>query len=194
MRIVAWVGVIALAVAASGAVAGPGTSRFDNRFAATTVDGVQVIAGAAAAHPKTAVAAAVIVALLVFVTAFSGRGSPSRDSQRLFTVDQRRLGFDRAEGRCEFTRFGLLRCRRPAEHADHWRPWSRGGASDMANLVAACSGHNLRKSDTVPTRWQTALLEWRRRSYFPAGTQRAPGADLRPPPRSVTPAPRQRRR
>ncbi|WP_375000097.1 HNH endonuclease [Aeromicrobium sp. CTD01-1L150] len=193
MKIIAWVGVIALAVSATGAVAGPGTSRFNNRFAASAVEGVHVISGAAASHPKTAASAAAIVALLVFVTSFSGRESPSRDPQRLFTVDQRRIGFDRAEGRCEFTRFGLFRCRRPAEHADHWHPWSRGGASDMANLVAACSGHNLRKSDAAPTRWQTALLEWRRRSYFPVGTQRTPGADLRTPPRPVTPAPRQRR-
>lgn len=103
------------------------------------------------------------------------RPDAARDPVRWFDSDQRRSGFARAQGRCEMEILPGIRCRRSAEHGDHWLPHARGGATSMGNFVAACSTHNLAKSARIPTRGQTARIAWRRRRYFPAGLDRRPG-------------------
>lgn len=99
------------------------------------------------------------------------------DPQRLFSATQRRAAAERAGGRCEMD--GLLiwtRCGRPGSHGDHWMPWSRGGATTMDNHVWACAPCNLAKGARVPTFWETARIERRRRRYFSPGGDTRPGA------------------
>ncbi|HEX2248348.1 MAG TPA: HNH endonuclease signature motif containing protein [Arthrobacter sp.] len=45
----------------------------------------------------------------------------------------------RAGGVCELEGGFRRRCSRPAEHGDHFHPWSRGGATSLQNFVAACA-------------------------------------------------------
>lgn len=105
-----------------------------------------------------------------------GRRSGPRDPRRMFTAEERRAGFARAGHRCELDVWlGLRRCPSPAQHADHWWPHTHGGASTMANLVAACVRHNTRKGSRLPTLSQTRRLARRRRGYFPAGEPTRPG-------------------
>lgn len=116
---------------------------------------------------------AVLMALLVLVVvarlAVSNRDRRlETDPQRLFTAGQRRLACRLAQGRCEQESFPFVRCRRVGAHADHWFPWSRGGASTDQNLVWACTRHNLAKSSRIPTAFQTLRLEARRARYFPS--------------------------
>ena len=108
--------------------------------------------------------------LLLGLTAQLRPTGSARDPRRLFDPAQRRAGLDRAQGRCEMENWLFLRCRRPASHGDHWIPWSRGGATDISNFVAACSRCNLTKSSTMPTTSQAWRLQHRRRRYFPAET------------------------
>lgn len=98
-----------------------------------------------------------------------------KDPQRGFTSQQRSECFRRAGNRCEMETIWFGRCLGTAEHADHWLPHSRGGATNLANAVAACARHNLAKSDTVPSAWETARLERRRRHYFPESLDRSAG-------------------
>lgn len=107
-----------------------------------------------------------VVALVVFVR-FTRK--PPRDPQRLFTAQQKRLGDARAGGRCEQVVWGLWRCRRPAQHGDHWVPWSKGGATSIGNYAALCAKCNLAKSDHMPSMLSTARLRHRRKRYFPEG-------------------------
>lgn len=79
-----------------------------------------------------------------------------------------------AGDRCEFTGF-VGRCRRQGGHADHWIPWSRGGASSRRNPVWACPRHNLRKGARRPGLIATARISRRRRRYYPPGEARRPG-------------------
>lgn len=112
------------------------------------------------------VIAAVIVALWV---AGSSRGDRyARDPRRAFTPNQRLAASRRAGGRCEHSALGF-RCRQNGSHADHVVPWSRGGATELSNCQWLCQGHNLRKSNTVPSFVYLGRLERRRRRYFPAG-------------------------
>lgn len=107
--------------------------------------------------------------------------SAPKDPRRMFDSGQRRMGFARAGHRCEFD--GMLvftRCRRQAEHADHWLPHCRGGATTLPNLVAACAWHNTSKGAHIPTSWQTHRIAGRRRRYFPPGAETRPGARYRP--------------
>lgn len=118
-------------------------------------------------------------ALALIVLAFASsiiRGDAPTDPQRAFTASQRTEGFERAGGRCEMTSWGLFRCSGPAEHADHHYPWSKGGASSLENLVAACQHHNLAKGARLPSRLATRRITRRRRGYFPAGVPTRPGA------------------
>lgn len=120
-----------------------------------------------------------VLAAILIVTVIArtiARRTSTTDPTRLFTSDQRREGMVRAENRCEMPRlFGLMRCRRRAEHGDHFFPWSRGGATTMGNYVAACAKCNLAKSNHVPTRLTTFLIALRRRRYFPDGIPIRPG-------------------
>lgn len=127
------------------------------------------------AHTMTTFVLAALLIVIVFARGVARRTSTT-DPTRLFTSDQRREGMVRAEYRCEMPKlFGLMRCRRRAEHGDHFFPWSRGGATTIGNYVAACAKCNLAKSNHVPTRFITGLIALRRRRYFPDGIPLQPG-------------------
>ncbi len=125
-------------------------------------------------------AAAALPLLTVLGRLLRGRTRGPTDPRRTFTPDERRVGFTRAGHRCEFdTWVGLRRCSRAAEHADHWWPHVRGGASTLTNLVAACGWHNTSKGARLPTPAQTRRLTRRRRRYFPLGDHTVPGQRYR---------------
>lgn len=121
--------------------------------------------------------AAVVVLMVVWALAHRPR---PRDPQRLFSSTQRAEGNARAGGRCEQTVWWVLRCRRPAQHGDHWLPWSKGGSTTMENYAALCAPCNLRKSAHTPSWWATHRLQRRRRRYFPEGVPVQAGAKYRP--------------
>ncbi|MFB9714701.1 HNH endonuclease signature motif containing protein [Arthrobacter methylotrophus] len=60
------------------------------------------------------------------------------------------------------------RCSRPAEHGDHFYPWSKGGATSLQNFVAACSRCNRAKGAQIPSPSQQKRLERRRLGYVNA--------------------------
>lgn len=98
-----------------------------------------------------------------------------KDPQRMYTKEQRQTCFTRAEYQCEMTAWLFFRCQRTAQHADHHFPHAKGGATSLANAVAACARHNTSKGAKMPTAWDTRLITWRRRSYFPPDSKRRPG-------------------
>ncbi len=110
-----------------------------------------------------------VVAVILVVRAIARTRPVPTDPTRLFSAVQRSEGFARAGGRCEFDKFWLVRCKRPAQHGDHHYPWSRGGATTMGNFTAACSRCNTSKGAKIPTNFSTMRLESRRRKYFPVG-------------------------
>ena len=83
-----------------------------------------------------------------------------RDSQRLFTYEQKRILLARAGGRCEHKSLLFPRCAATTRlEADHVMPWSRGGPTQVWNGAVLCHRHNCRKSHRVPTllyRWRLA--------------------------------------
>jgi len=117
---------------------------------------------AAAAFPGIAAIVLIIAAAVV-----AGRDVRRRDPVRRFTRQQRREGMARADGRCELeTGFGR-RCGRPAEHGDHFYPWSKGGSTSLQNFVAACARCNRAKRARIPSPGQQRRMERRRREYLP---------------------------
>lgn len=92
--------------------------------------------------------------------------STEQDPQRMFSPEQRREAFGRADDRREYTGLFGARFRAAAEHADHAFPWTLGGATSLDNCVASCARHNLSKGAKVLTRRQVRRLERRRRGYF----------------------------
>lgn len=87
-----------------------------------------------------------------------------RDAERLFTREERIIQSHKCNNRCEGT--GLLfRCRYTGDdlQGDHWYPHARGGATTMKNLVMLCPKCNRRKSDKVPSIFQTEALYLRRK-------------------------------
>ncbi|MFF2345111.1 HNH endonuclease [Pseudarthrobacter sp. NPDC058119] len=90
-----------------------------------------------------------------------------RDPVRRFTRQQRREGMARAGGRCELEAGFGRRCGRPAEHGDHFYPWSKGGSTSLQNFVAACAGCNRAKHARIPSPSQQRRMEGRRREYLP---------------------------
>lgn len=98
-----------------------------------------------------------------------------KDPVRLYSHEDRQVGFKRAKGRCEMDGWFWMRCHRKAEHGDHWFPHSKGGATSMANFVAACAPCNLAKSNRWPGWGHSSRIAWRRRSYFPRGFTVRPG-------------------
>lgn len=125
-----------------------------------------------AGQPLVWIALLCIIVLLLFTIRHPGQ--LLKDPDRAFNPALRREGFARAGSRCEYgTLFG--RCPAPAEHADHFFPHSRGGATTLANHVAACSRHNLAKSDRMPTRACARAIARRRTRYFPSGVSPIPG-------------------
>ncbi|PNI09411.1 HNH endonuclease [Arthrobacter sp. AFG7.2] len=118
---------------------------------------------------KTAVTlpGAFAVVLIIAAAVINARDVRRRDPVRRFTRQQRRAGMARAGGVCEMeTGFGR-RCSRPAEHGDHFYPWSKGGSTSLQNFVAACSRCNRAKGARIPSPGQQLRLERRRRTYVP---------------------------
>lgn len=129
-------------------------------------------------HPHGTIAVLVALVLLVGVPRLIALlpRQIDKDPVRMFTSEQRHSAFARAGGRCEMESLFFIRCRRPAAHGDHWFPHSKGGRTNMRNLVAACAPCNTGKGARTPTAWETTRLEWRRRRYFPEGVERRPSA------------------
>ena len=105
------------------------------------------------------------VALVVVAAVVNARDIRRRDPVRRFTRQQRREGMARAGGQCEMEA-GLRRlCSLPAEHGDHFYPWSKGGSTSLQNFVAACARCNRAKSARIPSPGQQERIERRRRDY-----------------------------
>lgn len=147
--------------AGGGTVSGPSSGidvvrgLFDGVVAAVTLPGVFV------------------VVLMIVAAVTNARDIRRRDLARRFTRQQRREGMARAAGQCEMEAGFRRRCSRPAEHGDHFYPWSKGGSTSLQNFVAACARCNRAKSARIPSPWQQERLERRRRDYF------SPEGDLR---------------
>lgn len=107
--------------------------------------------------------APVVVLLVLGITAavITSLDVRRRDPVRRFTRQQRREGMARADGRCEFG-VGSRRCSRPAEHGDHFYPWSKGGSTTLQNFVAACSRCNRSKGARIPSPSVQRRIERRR--------------------------------
>lgn len=147
--------VLALLPAATTAATGqPGTSV--SAVLRGMFDGVL----AAVAAPAFVIFALVIAALII-----RSRDVRRRDPVRWFTRQQRREGMARASGQCEMEAGFRRRCSRPAEHGDHFYPWSKGGSTSLQNFVAACSRCNRAKGARIPSPAQQERLERRRRTY-----------------------------
>lgn len=146
--------------------------------ALTSVEGLWTLLAAVVAHPAPALVALAVACTPLAITTVLAHlpRRINKDPQRLFTTEQRRTISDMVGGRCEMEGVLFTRCRRPGNAGDHWYPHSKGGATDMANLVWACTTCNSRKSNHIPTMWETLRLEWRRRRYFPPGAQTRPGS------------------
>ncbi|GHS89721.1 hypothetical protein AGMMS50218_16640 [Actinomycetota bacterium] len=130
-----------------------------------------------------------VVAVLAVVVTLSGRGGRRggwypvrRDPLRWFTPAQRAAGRSRAGGRCEYPARWTpwRRCPARAVECDHFVPWSRGGATTVKNLVAACRWHNQAKGAREPSALTAWVITWRRARYFPPDAPRYPGARYRP--------------
>ncbi|MCU1533013.1 MAG: endonuclease [Arthrobacter sp.] len=131
---------------------------------ATTVAGIlrQTFDGVLAA---IAVPAVLIIALMAIAAIMRGRDLRRRDPVRRFTRQQRRQGMARAQGQCEMEDVFRRRCSSPAEHGDHFYPWSKGGATSLQNFVAACGRCNRAKGARIPSPSQQMRMERRRRGY-----------------------------
>jgi hypothetical protein len=78
-------------------------------------------------------------------------GGHGRDPRRTFFRAEKALLIERAGHRCEHHSWLLGRCRETeALQVDHVHPYSRGGATDVANGQALCRWHNRRKAARVP--------------------------------------------
>jgi hypothetical protein len=103
-----------------------------------------------------------VVVLGIVGAVVNRRDIRRRDPERRFTRQQRRDGMARAGGRCELEAGFGRRCNRPAEHGDHFYPWSKGGSTSFQNFVAACTRA---KRARIPSPGQQQRLERRRRDY-----------------------------
>jgi 5-methylcytosine-specific restriction endonuclease McrA len=112
-----------------------------------------------------------VVVLTVVAAVIRARDIKRRDPVRRFSRQQRREGMARAGGQCEMEAGLRQRCLLPAEHGDHFYPWSKGGSTSLQNFVAACARCNRTKGARVPSPGQQARMERRRREYVgPAGS------------------------
>ncbi|QDG90752.1 HNH endonuclease [Pseudarthrobacter sp. NIBRBAC000502770] len=151
------VAVISALMARAAPTAGPGPASaagvlrglLDGVVAAVTVPGV----------------AAVVLGIAAAV--MTSRDVRRRDPVRRFTRQQRREGMARAGGLCELEAGFGRRCGRPAEHGDHFYPWSKGGSTSLQNFVAACARCNRAKRARIPSPGQQRRMERRRRDYLP---------------------------
>jgi 5-methylcytosine-specific restriction endonuclease McrA len=112
-----------------------------------------------------------VVGLTIVAAVIRARDVKRRDPIRRFSRQQRREGMARAGGQCEMESGLRQRCALPAEHGDHFYPWSKGGSTSLPNFVAACARCNRTKGARVPSPGQQARMERRRREYVaPAGS------------------------
>ncbi|WP_458779309.1 HNH endonuclease [Arthrobacter sp. D3-16] len=123
-----------------------------------------LVEGVAAAVTLPGLAVIVMFIVAAVITAQDVR---RRDPVRRFTRQQRREGMARAGGRCELEAGFGRRCSRPAEHGDHFYPWSKGGSTSLQNFVAACARCNRAKRANIPSPGQQQRMERRRRNYLP---------------------------
>ncbi|CCQ47162.1 HNH endonuclease family protein [Pseudarthrobacter siccitolerans] len=153
-----------LAVAVMTALLPKGTSVAGTApsSAAEVLRGLVDSVVAAAALPGVAVVVLGIVGAVI-----SARDVRRRDPVRRFTRQQRREGMARAGGQCEMESGFGRRCGRPAEHGDHFYPWSKGGSTSLQNFVAACARCNRAKRARIPSPAQQQRMERRRRDYVP---------------------------
>ncbi|MET3773180.1 HNH endonuclease [Arthrobacter nitrophenolicus] len=124
---------------------------------------VNGVVAAAALPGVAAVVLGIVAAVLI------SRDVRRRDPVRRFTRQQRREGMARAGGQCELEAGFGRRCTRPAEHGDHFYPWSKGGSTSLQNFVAACARCNRAKRARIPSPGQQQRLERRRRDYVTSG-------------------------
>ncbi|WP_045730221.1 HNH endonuclease [Pseudarthrobacter chlorophenolicus] len=129
---------------------------------ADVFQGILGRAGSAAVLPGAAAAVLAVAAAVI-----TSRDVRRRDPVRRFTSEQRREGMARAGGLCELEAGFGRRCSRPAEHGDHFYPWSKGGSTSLQNFVAACARCNRAKRAQVPSPGQQRRMERRRREYLP---------------------------
>ncbi|WP_457972273.1 HNH endonuclease [Arthrobacter sp. D1-17] len=115
--------------------------------------------------PAVLLPGALVAVLIVSALVMQARDVRRRDPVRRFTRQQRREGMARADGQCEMEAGFRRRCSRPAEHGDHFYPWSKGGSTSLQNFVAACSRCNRAKGARIPSPAQQARLERRRLAY-----------------------------
>ncbi|MDQ0802156.1 HNH endonuclease [Arthrobacter sp. SLBN-112] len=108
-----------------------------------------------------------VVVLGIAGAIMTSRDVRRRDPVRRFTRQQRREGMARAGGLCELEAGFGRRCGRPAEHGDHFYPWSKGGSTSLQNFVAACAKCNRAKRARIPSPAQQQRMERRRRDYLP---------------------------
>ncbi len=111
-----------------------------------------------------------MVVLGIAAAVVTGRDIRRRDPVRRFTRQQRREGMARAGGLCELEAGLGRRCGRPAEHGDHFYPWSKGGSTSLQNFVAACARCKRAKRANIPSPGQQRRMERRRREYAPPST------------------------
>ena len=86
-----------------------------------------------------------LVVLTIVAAVIRARDIKRRDPVLRFSRQQRREGMARAGGQCEMESGLRQRCPRPAEHGDHFYPWSKGGSTSLQNFVAACARCNRTK-------------------------------------------------
>lgn len=118
--------------------------------------------GVLAAFVMPGLLAAILIIVAVIVHA---RDIRRRDPVRRFTRQQRREGMARAGVQCEKEAAFRRRCSSPAEHGDHFYPWSKGGSTSLQNFVPACARCNRAKGARIPSPGRQERLERRRRGY-----------------------------
>jgi 5-methylcytosine-specific restriction endonuclease McrA len=88
-------------------------------------------------------------------------------SDRFATLAQKEFIYYREGGMCHY-------CKQPIQakgfHADHIQPWSKGGKTEISNLVASCYMCNIAKHtmeyDLFKMKISKNGLGWRRKRYF----------------------------